>query len=142
MSHGAQSGLELFRQWLLNSDSGFPDPLRQQDAERSLADLTKSPVKAARGAERLAQEVPLELRVGIHHLFTGASDYGDEDYPPSDLAEISDYIHSLKTDDLSRLLDAASWLGLLRDGGTSGRVHVPYGSVLGLLIRQPRFAAP
>jgi hypothetical protein len=133
--------LELFREWLRNSDSSFPDPLRLQDAERFLAKLSQQPVKAAQYAERLAKELPLELRVGIHHLFSGANEWGDGEYQFSDLAEISDYSRDLKTEDLSRLLDAASWLGLLR-GGASGRVQVPHGSVLGLLIRQPRFAAP
>jgi hypothetical protein len=146
--------LELFREWLRNSDSGFPDPLRQQDAERFLADLTQSTVKVERAADRLARELPLELRVGLHHLFTGAQAWGEENYQRSDLADMADlaemaglaeignYFRGLKTDDLSRLLDAASWLGLLRDGGESGRVQVPHQSVLGLLIRQPRFAAP
>jgi hypothetical protein len=143
--------LEMFREWLLKSDSGFPDPLRQQDAERFLSDLTQSAVKAARAAERLARQLPVELRVGIHHLFTVAHELGDEDYRRSDLTELAelagpadskDYFRNLKTDELSRLLDAASWLGVLRDGGASGRIHVPHESVLGLLIRQTRFAAP
>ena len=33
-------------------------------------------------------------------------------------------------------------LRLLGDRGGSGQVAVPHGSVLGLLIRQPRFATP
>ena len=82
------------------------------------------------------------MRIGIHHLFKGAHEYGYEDYQPAELAEISDHLRVLKTDDLSRLLDAASWLGLLRDSGASGQKQVPHQSVLGFLIRQPRFAAP
>jgi hypothetical protein len=134
--------LELFREWLLNSDSGFPDPLRQQEAEHYLEHLIQGPTRAARAAERLAREVPSDLRIGLHHLFTGAHEYGYEDYQPSDLIEVSDYLRELTAENLRRLLDAASWLGLLRDGAAAGRIQVPHGSVLGLLIRQPRFAAP
>jgi hypothetical protein len=134
--------LEMFREWLLNSKGGFPDPLRQQDAERFFADLTEKPARAAQYAERLARELPLDLRLGLHHLFQGAHEYGYEEYQHAEMVEISEHLRALKTDDLSRLLDAASWLGLLRDGGAAERKQVPHQSVLGLLIRHPRFAAP
>jgi len=147
---GLLPALEMFREWLLNSDSGFPDTLRHQDAERFLSDLSQSPVKAGRIAERLAHQLPVELRTGIHHLFTVAHELGDEIYRRSDLTELAelagpaesrDYFRGVKTDDLSRLLDAASWLGLLHNGGASGWIKVPHESVLGLLIRHARFVA-
>jgi hypothetical protein len=134
--------LESFRDWLLNSESGFPDPLRLQDAEQFQADLTSRTSKGAHYAERLANELPLELRVGLHHLFVGAHEWGDDDYQPSELAEISDYLRDLKTDDRLRLLDASTWLGFLQVVSVSGRLRIPHGSVLGLLIRHQRFAAP
>lgn len=133
--------MEVFRDWLLNSGNGFPDPLRQQEAEHFVADLDQRPAKAGQYAERLARDLPPDLRVGIHHLFKDAHEYGDEDYQPSDLTAISDHFRGVERDDVSRLVDAASWLGLLCDAGASGRVQVLHRSALGLLIRQPKFAA-
>jgi hypothetical protein len=133
--------LELFREWLLKSPGKFPDPLRRHHAEEFLDALGEDPSAAGHAAERLAKGLPRELRVGLHHLFSDAHGWGDEVYSPADLAVVSEYLQQLRNDDLARLLDAAGWLRLLRDGAALGQIHVPHRSVLGLLIRQPRFAA-
>jgi hypothetical protein len=134
--------LELFREWLLSLPSKFPDPLRQEHAQRFLAFLNEHSAMAVRGAERLARGLPPELRTGLHHLFCGAHEWGEDTYSRSDLFDVSPPLEQLGNEQVTSLLDAAGWLRLLGDGGGSAQVFVPHASVLGLLIRQPRFAAP
>lgn len=140
LTSGMLPVLELFRSWLRDSPGKFPDPLRQQDAEAFLDDLARHPNKAGRAAERLIKEVPAELRLGLHHLYTSAKDFGCEVWSRGDVPELSEHFKTMNADTLARLLDAATWLRLLPESSALGQIQVPYGSVLGVLIRQPRFA--
>jgi hypothetical protein len=133
--------LEQFRTWLLLTHGQFPDPLRLSHAQEFLRDLMERPAKAERAAELLATDLPAELRIGLHHLFLETREWG-ETLPSLDLAEFSPYLKTLGDEPTGRLLDAAHWLGLLPDCRVAGQVIVPHDSILGFLIRQPRFAVP
>jgi hypothetical protein len=56
------------------------------------------------------------------------------------LPEFSPDLAELGEEAIGRLLDAATWLGLLPPAGESGQIDIPHESLLGLLIRQPGFA--
>lgn len=133
--------LEMFRNWLLKVERGFPDQLRRAHAESFLRHLESTPAAATNLAARLAQELPAGLLAGLHQLYVGAAQWELEEFARGDLATVSSQLGALKDDDLTRLFDAARWLGLLPDA-PAGTIRVPYRSVLGLLVRQARFAEP
>ncbi|MBA4190592.1 MAG: hypothetical protein C0467_21610 [Planctomycetaceae bacterium] len=133
--------LEMFRRWLMKTHGHFPDAIPGVEAERFHNHLDRTPNATAKAAERLAEGIPGELRTALQHLFADVREWGAEVVPRAELTTVCPHLDGLGEDGVARLLDAAGWLSLLPDSAVPGQVAIPHGSILGLLIRHPRFAS-
>lgn len=128
--------LELFRRWLIGAHGHFPDVLRGAEVEAYRAHLESSARDREKAAEKFAAGLPPELRAPLHKLFVESHLYGTDDVARDSLPGLC----GLPEGEVGRFLDAAGWLCLLPDARKPGRVRVPYASIPGVLIRDPRFA--
>lgn len=128
--------LELFRRWLVGTHGHFPDVLRGAEAEAYRTHLESNARDREKAAEKLAAGLPAELRAPLHKLFVESHLYGADDVARDSLPGLC----GLPEGEVGRFLDAAGWLCLLPDARKPGRVRVPYASIPGVLIRDPRFA--
>lgn len=133
--------LEQFREWLLNKHGAVPEPLTARHAELFRRALHDGPKLLARVVEALRRQVPHELREGLHALFRAAAEYDRDEDATADWLEASEDLKARGPAFVARVLDAGGWLGFVSPCG-SGRWRVPYGSALGLIVRDPKFATP
>ncbi len=132
--------LEQFRQWLMLTYRHFPDPLRLSHAQEFRKSLSEKSVRAERASGLLAAGLPAGFRMGLHRMFEETRDW-DISLSRVDMLGISPYLAKQGDEATGRLLDTATWLGLLRVGANA-EVVIPHDSIPGDLIRHPGFAAP
>jgi hypothetical protein len=133
--------LELFREWHRTKHGPLPEPLQLANVEDYREYLLKHPARMDSDAKRISEGLPPELRAGLHLLFCETEDWGEEYLSRADLIEISSSLAKSGDDRAGRLLDTAVWLGVLRVDGATGQIALPQDSLLGRLIRSPKFAS-